>query len=565
MGDPLPQGRGGGSPFARDPRDASGVPPLPFCGRFGVDLPCPAIHRGTGRADRRHRARHACPPRRHTAEGPISNLSLSQSFGPTQTCRCRPRGMAPASRSAPRATCGCWRRPGDSLHPSHGAGHSRSRGARRVTEEEKYRLLREAWALICASHHEGWGMNILEAASVGTPSLAVAVPGVRDAVIDGVTGVLVPEQPEGLAAALARAWFDLASDSPARTAMGEAAQKRAEAMDWGTAIDRWASLVNDVAAGRRPRRGRSPGPHLSEHPRRGTCRKRRMTPLDTSQPFTRDLRRTIHLFKLFRQEHDDPQGFYSYLAADTASLVAQHASLAGQRILDVGGGPGYFSDAFRRAGARCCAVEPVLDTLSAGGMPTTGAIVGDGQRMPIAPGTFDICHSSNVIEHVPSPHAFLSEMLRVVRPGGIVFLAFTNWYSPFGGHDTAPWHYLGAEIGNAALRTQARTTSGESLWDRAVPAWTSARYSGGSERTIEPTSSMSFLVTIRSGLAPSRVCPVSGSSRPGTWPWYSCGDKRVRRSTGCHSDEDAALREVATSGLDRSPPGGGRGPGSPSS
>jgi len=58
---------------------------------------------------------------------------------------------------------------------------------------------------------------------------------------------------------------------------------------------------------------------------------------------------------------------------------------------------------------------------------------------------FDICHSSNVIEHVPSPHDFLSEMLRVVRPGGLVFLAFTNWYSPFGGHDTSPWHYLGGE------------------------------------------------------------------------------------------------------------------------
>jgi SAM-dependent methyltransferase len=37
------------------------------------------------------------------------------------------------------------------------------------------------------------------------------------------------------------------------------------------------------------------------------------------------------------------------------------------------------------------------------------------------------------------------EMLRVVRPGGIAFLAFTNWWSPFGGHETSPWHWLGAE------------------------------------------------------------------------------------------------------------------------
>ena len=123
----------------------------------------------------------------------------------------------------------------------------------RVTEEEKYRLLREAWALVCASHHEGWGMTILEAASVGTPSLAVAVPGVRDAVVHGVTGVLVPDQQGDLAAALAHAWVDLAFDSEARTAMGEAARKRAEAMDWDSAMDRWANLVSDLAAGRPPR------------------------------------------------------------------------------------------------------------------------------------------------------------------------------------------------------------------------------------------------------------------------------------------------------------------------
>lgn len=167
-----------------------------------------------------------------------------------------------------------------------------------------------------------------------------------------------------------------------------------------------------------------------------------MRPLNISQPFKRDLRRTIHLFQLFRRQHVDPYGFYSYLASDTASLVAQYAPLAGRRILDVGGGPGYFSDAFRSAGARCCAVELLLERLS-GGMPMIDVVIGDGQRMPIATGVFDICHSSNVIEHVRSPRVFLSEMLRVVKPGGLVFLAFTNWFSPFGGHDTSPWHYFG--------------------------------------------------------------------------------------------------------------------------
>src|ERR1035441_2476584 len=35
--------------------------------------------------------------------------------------------------------------------------------------------------------------------------------------------------------------------------------------------------------------------------------------------------------------------------------------------------------------------------------------------------------------------------VRVTKPGGIVFVAFTNWLSPYGGHETSPWHYLGGE------------------------------------------------------------------------------------------------------------------------
>jgi hypothetical protein len=34
-------------------------------------------------------------------------------------------------------------------------------------------------------------------------------------------------------------------------------------------------------------------------------------------------------------------------------------------------------------------------------------------------------------------------MVRVTRPGGVVFLSWTTWLSPWGGHETSPWHYLG--------------------------------------------------------------------------------------------------------------------------
>jgi hypothetical protein len=33
-------------------------------------------------------------------------------------------------------------------------------------------------------------------------------------------------------------------------------------------------------------------------------------------------------------------------------------------------------------------------------------------------------------------------MIRVTRPGGIVFAAYTVWYGPWGGHETSPWHLV---------------------------------------------------------------------------------------------------------------------------
>jgi SAM-dependent methyltransferase len=64
-------------------------------------------------------------------------------------------------------------------------------------------------------------------------------------------------------------------------------------------------------------------------------------------------------------------------------------------------------------------------------------------QLPVADRAVDVCFASNVLEHVPDPARMLTEMVRVTRPGGLIYLAFTNWYSPWGGHELSPWHYLG--------------------------------------------------------------------------------------------------------------------------
>ena len=156
------------------------------------------------------------------------------------------------------------------------------------------------------------------------------------------------------------------------------------------------------------------------------------------------MHRSLRLFRLFLREQAEPDVFYDVLAADSVAQVADYTELAGQTVLDIGGGPGHFTRAFRDRGARCVLVEPDTGELRLRGAPPAGAVRGDGMRLPVKDATIDVTFSSNVLEHVPDPAAMLDEMIRVTRPGGVIYLAFTNWYSPWGGHEMSPWHYLGA-------------------------------------------------------------------------------------------------------------------------
>lgn len=155
------------------------------------------------------------------------------------------------------------------------------------------------------------------------------------------------------------------------------------------------------------------------------------------------LRRSVDLFRAFRVEQSDPARFYGALAEDSVALLRRWTDLHGRLVLDIGGGPGWFADAFAAAGSRYAGLEPDAGELTARGGVSGIAVRGSGLDLPVADGCVDVAFSSNVLEHVPHPVRMAEEMLRVVRPGGVVFLSWTPWLSPWGGHETSPWHYLG--------------------------------------------------------------------------------------------------------------------------
>lgn len=198
----------------------------------------------------------------------------------------------------------------------------------------------------------------------------------------------------------------------------------------------------------------------------------------TARPWRADLRRSVGLFRAFRREQAEPATFYRALAADSVGQLSHYVDLAGRTVLDVGGGPGYFRDAFAAAGARYLSLDADAGELAALGAVAGGSVLGSGMQLPFADGSVDVCYSSNVLEHVPQPWRMADEMLRVTRSGGVTFLSYTLWFGPWGGHETAPWHYVGGRRARERYRRrhghEPKNRYGESLFPvtlRAGRAW----------------------------------------------------------------------------------------------
>jgi glycosyltransferase involved in cell wall biosynthesis len=103
-----------------------------------------------------------------------------------------------------------------------------------VSEADKVALLRRAWIVSLTSPKEGWGITNLEEAACGTPVVASDSPGLRESVLDGRTGFLVPH---GDVAGLATAFDRIAADRALMTRLGGAGRDFAESFTWESAAD----------------------------------------------------------------------------------------------------------------------------------------------------------------------------------------------------------------------------------------------------------------------------------------------------------------------------------------
>ena len=230
-------------------------------------------------------------------------------------------------------------------------------------------------------------------------------------------------------------WIRLVSDDEARRVLSKGAGERGQHFSWERSIVEFEAVLR--AAGSGVEHGVAPTPVLAPPP----------GPRERAASL---LRTKAELLRLFLAEKHTPGPFYRRLAEDwVASLPYQ---VAGKRLLDLGAGSGEMTDALRTAGATVVAVDLTIDPSLDVGTARSFARA-DGGCLPFASETFDGVVCSNMLEHTPDPSSILHEIARVVVPGGWAWVSWTNWYSPWGGHEIVPFHYLGPRVGHRVWRT----------------------------------------------------------------------------------------------------------------
>jgi ubiquinone/menaquinone biosynthesis C-methylase UbiE len=115
-------------------------------------------------------------------------------------------------------------------------------------------------------------------------------------------------------------------------------------------------------------------------------------------------------------------------AENSAAYLLPHLN-AGDRLLDIGCGPGTITVdlAARVAPGEVVGIDVADEVLSAAGRAAEEAGAtnltfarGDAYGVDVAAGSFDVVHAHQVLQHLGDPIAALTEMGRVLRPGGLL-------------------------------------------------------------------------------------------------------------------------------------------------
>jgi SAM-dependent methyltransferase len=166
----------------------------------------------------------------------------------------------------------------------------------------------------------------------------------------------------------------------------------------------------------------------------------------------------------FESKHNDPSFCISELQRWFPDITRQ---IAGKKVLDIGCGEGMEALALSRMGAAFVhGIDIYIDAPrnEAIRKESAGEIrfsVMDATHTSFPDEEFDAAVTYAAFEHFADPFAVLKECVRVVRPGGLVFLTSSVWAHPYGSHmqffTKVPWvQYLFSEKTIMTVRKKYR-------------------------------------------------------------------------------------------------------------
>ena len=118
-----------------------------------------------------------------------------------------------------------------------------------------------------------------------------------------------------------------------------------------------------------------------------------------------------------------PEHFEERLA-----LLTPHVR-AGQRVLDLGCGDGRFAAAMAALGAEVVCADVAAEALRRTGQRVPGAALvelADGAPLPFDDRAFDLVWAGETLEHVADLTGLLTELRRVLEPGGSLVITTPN-------------------------------------------------------------------------------------------------------------------------------------------
>ena len=222
----------------------------------------------------------------------------------------------------------------------------------------------------------------------------------------------------------------------------------------------------------------------------------------------------------------------AYAAPDLAAVRERQIDLlgpqAGWRVADIGCGPGAFAAALHRRGARVTAIDSARAMLDAVEHRALGCelVEADALALPLGTGSHDAACLVQVLEYLDDPVAGLREAARIVRPGGFVLAADTDW------------------------DTQGFNVADRALGRRVMQAWADGKPDGWAGRRLR-----GWLTA--AGLVPEERCVVvldatewgGDTFVAHNWPYFRRGLESAGRVSAADLERfEAEIEQSAASG-----------------